>query len=56
MAGDRVQSKRYFLSFMVWVYATIPKGFWAFHGKRKNLMLDGGLQTRRSRLKLIAGF
>ena len=26
----------------------------AFHGKRKNLALDGGLQTCRSRLKLIA--
>ena len=25
-----------------------------FHGKRKNLMLDGEFQTRRSRLNLIA--
>ena len=30
------------------------QGFPAFHGKRKNLTLDGGLQTRRSGLKLIA--
>ena len=27
---------------------------WAFHGKGKNLTLEGGFQTRRSRLKLIA--
>ena len=26
----------------------------ALHGKRKNLTLDGALQTRRSRLKFIA--
>ena len=26
----------------------------AFHGKRKNLTLEGGFETRRSRLQLIA--
>jgi len=27
---------------------------WAFHGQRKNLTLEGGFETRRSRLQLIA--
>ena len=36
------------------VYQQTGDVYLAFHGKPKNLTLDGGFQTRRSRLKLIA--